>query len=210
MNCFSRLKGVTRLLHSLTLRFIVVIDKQRVPETDIVFAITASSDEWLANFQQMKDTINSILDTYSMDMIRVGVIVFGRDTETITLQENLNGNLQTAVSGLFPKFGIPDLESALKEARRVFKTSGRPNARRVLVVISDRASDSSYDDLKAEADRLKEEDIMLISVVIGQEADAKELTDFTPHNVTEATADEDSKKLGIKIMVLVLTGKLIN
>ena len=157
----------------------------------------------------MKETINAVLDTYSMDVIRVGVIVFGRDTETIPIQQNLNKNLETAVSNLFPKFGIPDLDGALKEARRLFKDSGRPNARKVVVVISDRASDSSYDDLKEEADRLKEEEILLVSVVIGQEANVNELTDFTPHNVTEATVEENPKELAMKIMVLVLTGEEI-
>lgn len=154
----------------------------------------------------MKETINSVLNTYSMDVIRVGVIVFGSEAETIPIQHNFNKNLQTAVSGLYPKIGIPDLVNALKESRRLFKDSGRPNARKVLVVISDRASDSSYEDIKAEADRLKEEDIVVISVVIGKEADAKEMIDFTPHNVTEATAEEDPKELGMKIMLLVLTG----
>ena len=172
-----------------------------------MFAITASSQNWLDNFKQMTDTINSILGTYSMDVIRVGVIVFGRDTETIPIQQNLNNNLQTAVGGLVPKLEVPDLDGALKEARRAFKDGGRPDARKVIVVISDRASDSSYEDIKAEADRLKEDDILLVSVVIGKEANANELSPFTPHNVTEATAEEDPKELGMKIMVLVLKGK---
>lgn len=157
----------------------------------------------------MKETINAVLDTYSMDVIRVGVIVFGRDTETIPIQQSLNTNLESAVSKLFPKFGIPDLDNALKEARRLIKDGGRPSARKVIVVISDRASDSSYDDLKDEAERLKEDDILLVSVVIGQEANANELTDFTLHNVTKATVEEDPKELAIKIMVLVLTGEAI-
>ena len=197
------------LTETPTLHFSAVIEEQRIPETDIVFAITATSQKWLNNFKQMKETINAVLDTYSMDVIRVGVIVFGRDTETIPIQQSLNKNLESAVGKLFPRFGIPDLDNALKEARRLFKDGGRSNARKVIVVISDRASDSSYDDLKGEADRLKEDDILLVSVVIGQEANANELTDFTPHNVTEATVEEDPKELAMKIMVLVLTGEAI-
>ena len=145
-----------------------------------------------------------------MDVIRVGVVVFGSDTEAaISVQENTNNNVQTDVKRLFPKFGVPDLDSALSEARRVFKTSGRPNARKVVVVISDRGSDSSYGDIKAEADLLVEDDIVLISVVIGKDADSKELEEFTPHEVTETTTDEDPKELGKKIMILVLKGKVM-
>lgn len=156
----------------------------------------------------MKDTITSILDTYSMDVIRVGVVVFGSDTEAaISIQQNTNDNVQTDVKRLFPKFGVPDLDSALSEARRVFKTSGRPDARKVVVVISDRGSDSSYGDVKAEADRLSEDDIMLISVVIGKDANPKELKEFTPPEVTEATTDQDPKELGEKIIELALKGK---
>jgi len=155
----------------------------------------------------MKDTITSILDTYSMDMFRVGVVVFGRDTDApISIQQNKNNNVQTDVARLIPEFGVPDLDSALSEARRVFKTSGRPDARKVIVVISDSGSDSSHGDVKAEADRLKEDDIMLISVVIGKDADPKELEKFTPHEVTKTTTDEDPKELGNKIIILVLKG----
>ena len=156
----------------------------------------------------MKDAITSILDTYSMDIIRVGVVVFGSDTDAaISIQENKNNTVQTDVKRLFPQFGVPDLDRALNEARRVFKSSGRPDVRKVVVVISDRGSDSSYGDVKAEADRLREDDMTLISVVIGKDADPKELEEFTPHEVTEATTDEDPKELGEKIIILVLKGK---
>ena len=145
-----------------------------------------------------------------MDVIRVGVVVFGKDTEVIDIQQTLSKDLQMAVNKLFPKFGDLDLDNALKESRRLFKNTGRPNARKVLVVISDKASGSTYDDVKSEAGLLKEEDIVLISVVIGQEADAKELIDFTPFNVTKTTAEEDPKELAKEIMVLVLTGERIS
>ena len=191
-----------------TLWFSTVV--KRIPDTDIVFAISATSEKWLENFQQMQDTITSVLDTYSMDVIRVGVIVFGQDTEALPIQQNLDSNLQTAIGNLIPKFGNPDIPSAIKEAIKMFKNSGRPSARRVLVVISDQASDTSQEDIKAEAERLTQEDIILISVVIGDQADPKELEKFTPHNVTETTSDEDPKELASKIMVLVLTGKSVN
>lgn len=145
-----------------------------------------------------------------MDVIRVGVVVFGKDTEVIDIQQTLSKDLQMAVNKLFPKFGDLDLDNALKESRRLFKNTGRPNARKVLVVISDKASGSTYNDVKSEAGLLKEEDIVLISVVIGQEADAKELIDFTPFNVTKTTAEEDPKELAKEIMVLVLTGERIS
>lgn len=156
----------------------------------------------------MKDTITSILDTYSMDVIRVGVVVFGSNTDAaISIQDNLNNTVQIAVKRLFPQFGVPDLDEALSEARKVFKASGRPDARKVIVVISDSASDSSYGDIKAEADSLKQDDIVLISVVIGKDADPNELKEFTPHKVTETTTDEDPEELGKKIMELALKGK---
>lgn len=205
----SRFSDIDSYSYS-TLWFSTAVKQQRIPDTDIVFAISATSQKWLENFQQMRDTITSVLDTYSMDVIRVGVVVFGQDTEALPIQQNLDSNLQTAISKLIPKFGNPDIPSAIKEAIKMFKNSGRPGARRVLVVISDRASDASQEDIKAEAERLTQQDIILISVVIGDEADPKELENFTSHNVTETTSDEDPKELAGKIMVLVLTGKSVN
>ena len=187
---------------------VLVITETPISEIDVVFAITATSTDWSATFQQMKDTITSVLNTYSMDMIRVGVIVFGIDAETeIQLQENLDDNLQNSVSILFPKFGVPDLDKALNEARRLFAASGRPNARKVLVVISDRDSSSSPSDIKSESKRLDDEEIVVVSVVIGKEIDPKELVDSTPYKVIDATKDDDPIVLGRKIMELVLKGK---
>ena len=184
--------------------------EERIPETDIVFAITATSSRWNNNLQHMKDAITSILDTFSMDLIRVGVIVFGGEVDTsISIQSNLDNSLQADVGRLLPKFGVPDLKSALSVAKNVFQTSGRTNARKVIVVISDRRSGSSQEDIEAEVDRLTEENIVLISVVVGNEADPKELKKFTPHEVTKTTPDENPKELGEKIIILVLKGKKV-
>lgn len=100
-----------------------------------------------------------------------------------------------------------DLDSVLSEVRRVFKISGRFNVRKVVVVIFDSGFDSSYGDVKVEVDCFVEDDIKLISVVIGKDVDFKELVEFIFYEVIEIIIDEDLKEFGEKIMILVLKGK---
>lgn len=54
-----------------------------------------------------------------------------------------------------------------------------------------------------------EENIVLISVVIGNEVDFKELKKFIFYEVMKIILDENLKELGEKIIILVLKGKKV-
>lgn len=54
-----------------------------------------------------------------------------------------------------------------------------------------------------------EENIVLISVVIGNEVDFRELKKFIFYEVMKIILDENLKELGEKIIILVLKGKKV-
>ena len=112
-----------------------------------------------------------------------------------------------------PKNGpLAALDQVLIEASRLFKAvaESRPNAKNVLVVITDETSDSDGSDLKREAISLDSQDIKVIAVALGDDSDKDELDILTPEQgeVIEANSTDGAKKTAEKIMKEALEGVL--
>lgn len=165
------------------------------------------------NFEKAKEVIKSIIDTYAMNKLRYGVIVFGSSAsikvsfgDDFPTDEDLK-NVITILSG---SNELPALDEALKKGKELFDdVQERPNARKVLVVITDKTSTSKLDDLKASAKMLQDNGIKVIPVAIGGEVDHVELEETTSDktNVVNVTTDVDVIDLKEKIMSKVFKGK---
>ena len=70
------------------------------------------------------------------------------------------------------------------------------------MIMADRKSESTEEDVKTGAKPFEEQDIKVIPVVIGGEADPRELGSTTPDkkNLIEADKGDDPKIVGEKIM----------
>jgi len=185
----------------------------RIPEVDLAFAISAASVKADENFEKAKEVIKSIIDTYAMNKLRYGVIVFG-SSATIKVSfgadfptdENLK-NVITILSGSNER---PDLDEAMKKGKELFdEAPERPNARKVLVLIVDIKSSNKLDDLKATAKMLQDDGINVIPVAIGDEVDYVECGETTSDktNVVNVTTDVYVIILKEKIMSKVFKGK---
>ena len=83
---------------------------------------------------------------------------------------------------LFLAGGV-NLEAALEQSSRLFAASegGRPSAKKVLVVMVDKKSDSDLEGIKDAANVIIQDGIRIVAVAIGNEADRKELEPLTPN-----------------------------
>lgn len=104
------------------------------------------------------------------------------------------------------------LVEVLREATKQFDAAAkvRPNARKVLVVITDKKSDGRGEDLKKEVFNLQPHDIKVIAVALGEESDKDELDILTPEEggVIEANSTDGAKKTANTIMEKALQGKV--
>lgn len=104
------------------------------------------------------------------------------------------------------------LVDVLREATKQFDAAGkvRPHARKVLVVIADKDSESRGEDLKKEVFKLQPVGIKVIAVALGEESDKDELDILTPEEggVIEANNTDGAKKTAHAIMKKALKGKL--
>ena len=173
---------------------------------DLGFALSASSVLHNETFKLMKDTINYIITTYDTQKIHYSVLVYG-----VTAKIEINfgqtppspQQLKTAVEKLRAGTGVPNLAGALEKALKMFEDDNRrPLTQKVLVIMADKRSGSTEDELKKAARPLEERDIKVIPVAVGEEAEPDELINTTPDktNVIDAGKEEDPKMVGEMIM----------
>lgn len=165
------------------------------------------------NFEKAKEVIKSIIDTYAMNKLRYGVIVFGSSASIrVSFGDDYttDANLKDVITFLSGPNERPALGEALKKGKELFdEAPERPNARKVLVLITDVKSTSKLDDLKATAKMLEDDGIKVIPVAIGDDVDHLELDETTSDskNVVNVTTDVDVIVLKEKIMSKVFKGK---
>ena len=97
-------------------------------------------------------------------------------------------------------------------AKRLFdQASPRPNAKKVLVVIMDTKSINEGAEIQVALQPLKEDEIKIVPVGIGPDADVNELKNITSAEgyLVKAKKTADPEMLAEKIMVKVISGMRI-
>ena len=87
---------------------------------------------------------------------------------------------------------------------------GRPKAKKVLVIISDKRAGSTDSEITNEVKPLHENDVIVIPVALGDEADERQLKLLTDDETTLVTAKttDDTTDLKNKLMAAVFKGVL--
>ena len=184
---------------------------KQVQDVDVVFAISATASDAQQTFGVMKDVMKTIFEKQGVDNMRLAIIVFGDavsvrlnfDEEVTELEE-----LKERIDNLPRNTGTPDLNAALVEGNSLL-AEARPNAKKVLVIISDDTSDSKPWEIRANARELEEEEIEVVPVGMGNEVDLKQLEHITPHkdNLITAEKDDDTDDLADEILEKILRSK---
>ena len=202
----SSIKSALHVLNSFS--FLLA---KPIQDVDVVFAISATASDAQQTFSVMREVIKSIFEKHGVDSIRPAIIVFGDEAYVrLNFDEDVTdlNVLKRRIDNLPRNRGTPDLVKALSLAKTVF-SGVRPNARKVLVIISDNRSDSKSWKIRSNARELEEEEIEVIPVGIGAEVDLPQLKDTTPHkaNLIPASKDDDVDDLGDKILDIMLKSK---
>ena len=186
-------------------------DTLLVPLLDLGFVISATATEAADNFVLMKETIQSILDEYGVKKVRYAVITFD-DTAVIHLKFKSNDALEKSLKGILHSLpstsGTPNLNNALAKGLELFskQEGGRPGARKALVLMIDRKTTESKEQLTAKAEELVSKGIHLIPVVIGSEVQPGDLALVAPNKEIIITTNkiEDPNRLGKRVIHQIL------
>ena len=186
-----------------------------VPEIDLGFAVSATATGSDETFKQMKEVIKETVDKYGSSKIRYSVITFSTTATTqIGFAEKFQTDnvLKKAIDSVPKTRGGSALATALEEARNVFHTAAanRPGTKKVLIVLTDKRSDNSEEELKNASLLLKNLQVRIITIPIGDKADSKELQGITasPRDVIATKETDTPRKTSDDIMERIRDGKV--
>lgn len=177
-----------------------------------MFVVSAQASNSLS---YMKDVITNIMQNYSTNLIHYAVVLYGDEplvvlkfSDGVTDPDQLTGIVISAPD--VP--GNSALDKALQKAKQLFveDDSVRPDARKVLVVITDDKSSGDEEVAKGIANDLTEKLVTLITVAVGEDASPKELESLTPTDGASlnTTTNEDPGETGKQIIQTILKGLL--
>ena len=109
-------------------------------------------------------------------------------------------------------FGGPSHDSALNEAIKVFQLTARPDARKVVVIFTDTFAQKVPDLVKDAARGLELDEVKIVPVPVGTDADKPAMKSLTPYKdvLVRADRNSDPKNLAKTIMDKVIKGKKCN
>ena len=195
--------------------FFLLTDRQPpIPKIDLAFAITATTSDAGEIFQKMKDTISAIVTSYGLDKLHYAMIVFGDGSTTrVSFNESYTPEeLNKFIETVPRRSGGPALTKALKAAENLFLPSqgSRPDAKKVLVLMTDKKSTDPLVELKRTAEPLALYNIHVIPVGFGNAVDRTELSVVASESddVVVVRKEEDPNVLAKKIMEKARLGKI--
>ena len=185
-----------------------------MPNIDLAFAISATSANSNQSYDLMKNTIKQFIDQYGVDKIHYSLNVYG---DAIVRVVNFNHTFPPSASDLKATIdaqpaisGGPYLKGALQEAFKVFnETEGRPDAKKVLVVMTDKNSGADSDSLSTAVKPVEDLGVLVLSVRAGNALDRTELSVISPNplDVISPALGENPNVVADRIMERILRRK---
>lgn len=194
--------------------FILIADLPSVPVVDLTFVVAVGSvTDANANYRKIKDIIKKVIDHYGKERIGYSLIVSG-ETPLIKVRFSeifpTDDSLKAFVDSLPIPTRVGFLDKALEKAKELFKIESRSVAEKILVVISDKKSESDPVKTQKSAEKLDDNNIVIIAVALDDEDNTSELKNITSQvrNFIKANRTFSTKDLADLIMDRVEQGRL--
>ena len=162
----------------------------------------------------MKNIMKEIIDKYGRDRVHYSVITYGeRPSIQMRFADSFPtvSDLKKIITSLPKPSRGSELRRSLVEAKKLFidDPSARPDAKKIVVVITDKESDNTEGDLKESSLTLEQSGIRIIAVTIGNEANPEELESIVtkPSDVIATQEEDKPQAVADKIMDIATKGR---
>ena len=147
-------------------------------------------------FNDEKQIVVNLIKTPKDSIAKYGIVQFGEDAETkVPLgSDDDEEKLIESVKILSWKEEGKSLDKGLEKAAMEFEENGRPTARKVLIVFVDGKDNSDKEDLAEKTRPLKNKNVKIIPVVLGDVVDDDKVNELIPRN-KKPKKGKDPKKL---------------
>ena len=143
---------------------------------DIAFVISSKAVDQDKNFETMKEIVKGTIEKFGLSRVRYSLITFGETPDVKIRFDNVfdyETEIVKLVDTVEKELGDAMLHKALEEVRYLFAVAEdtRPNASRILVVITEKTSDSTEDDVQLAAKKLLHDGVRVIAIALGDDFD---------------------------------------
>ena len=177
---------------------------------DIVFVVGTRTPE---DFEKAKRSILSAVNTQTNNNPMYGVIQYDNVvTEEIPINKFLNlDGFKTRVKNLVWRDSGTLLEDGIDAGRRMLVEDGRPLARKLLLVLSDKDIQSNSSDLQESVDVATENSIKIVTVFFGKPVDQTKVTILTPNDPEPSIVSptDNGDKIGPEITTKLFKGSCV-
>ena len=172
---------------------------------DLAFVISTTAVDQDKNFEKIKEIIKETVEMFGLHRVGYSLITFGATPDVKIRFDSVfdtEEELGNVVDSVKKALGNAALDKALEEARYLFALAedARPNAMKVLVVITDKRSDSSEEEVQIASEKLKDDGVRVIAIELGDESDT-----VTPE-VIEPGKDSRPEEVVKQLVKTVLNG----
>lgn len=182
---------------------------------DLAFVVSTTAVNFENNLKKTKDIIKDIVEKYGINKMHYSLGTLGSKLNIIvkfSQEVDSNAEFMALVDNIPAVKGEFDLAKSLEEASVMFteENGGRPNAKKILVVIIDNKSDSTGDEIEDAASLAKEAGVRVIPVGLDK-ADQGELDKTTPvdEDLLTPSGDKTAEEIAKDIMDRALNGENI-
>ena len=172
---------------------------------DLAFVISTTAVDKDKNLEATKEIIKKTVQTFGLSRVRYSLITFGAIPVVKIRFDNVfasEEDLVKIVDNVKKDVGAASLEKALEETRYLFALAedARPDAKRVVVVITDKKSDSTEESVRAASQKLRNDGVRVIAIVLGNEFDP-----VSPE-VIKPEEEQLPKETAKELLMVVLNG----
>lgn len=178
-----------------------------LPKIDLMFVLSSQSSKSFKTFAYMKAVVADIMQNYSTNQIHYAVVLYGNEPFVILKFSDGVTDRDALVEMVSSASNVPGgsaLDKALQRAKQLFAEDDavRPDARKVLVVMTDDESSGDKEVAKGVAKDLIDNHVTIITVAVGGEAGHNELENLTPTDgdSLNTTSEKDPGETGEEIM----------
>ena len=173
---------------------------------DVVFVVGSDTRE---DFEKAKTSILSTVDTQNNNNPNYGVIQYDNSvSKEIPIDKYTNlDEFKSQVKELVWKNPGIVLEDGIDAGRKML-VKGRPLARKLLVVFTDKNIQSNSSDLQESIDAATGDDIKVVSIFFGKPRDQTKVSILTPNDPDPSVIlpTDDGKKIGPQVTTKVFKG----
>lgn len=175
---------------------------------DVVFVMGSANPKARDTFNKEKQVVINFIQSPKDTFVQYGLVQFGKEAETRIPLGSIDDNekLKQYVKILPWREEGTSLAEGIKKAAIEFEKNGRPKSRKVLIFFVDGNEDSDKESLTVAARPLKDRNVEIIPVVVG-DVDKDKIKELIPENKKPKTG-KDPKELGVVVAEEALNGNL--